>query len=169
MAAADLTDADALEASILDACEKAYEAKTKDYGEEVMREAERVFTLRVVDEYWMDHLDAMTDLRQGVGLRAYGQMNPVDVFKKEGFDMFEQMNEAIREEVVRRVFAFRLQTEEELKREQVAKITAAGGASDGTVKKQPVQKKNKVGRNEPCPCGSGKKYKNCCLDKDLNG
>ena len=82
--------------------------------------------------------------------------------------MFEQMNEAIREEIIKRLFAFRLKTEEELKREQVAKIMAAG-SDDGTVKKQPVQKKTKVGRNDPCPCGSGKKYKNCCLDKDLMG
>jgi len=162
------TDPVKLEEDLLDACHAAYAAKTKDYGEEIMREAERVFTLRVVDEFWMDHLDAMTDLRQGVGLRAYGQMNPVDVFKKEGFDMFEQMNEAIREEIIKRLFAFRLKTEEELKREQVAKIMAAG-SDDGTVKKQPVQKKTKVGRNDPCPCGSGKKYKNCCLDKDLMG
>ena len=162
------TDPVKLEEALLDACHAAYAAKTKDYGEEIMREAERVFTLRVVDEFWMDHLDAMTDLRQGVGLRAYGQMNPVDVFKKEGFDMFEQMNEAIREEIIKRLFAFRLKTEEELKREQVAKIMAAG-SDDGTVKKQPVQKKTKVGRNDPCPCGSGKKYKNCCLDKDLMG
>ena len=166
-AVAPTEDPTALEEAILDACHKAYADKTADYGEAVMREAERVFTLRVVDEFWMDHLDAMTDLRQGVSLRAYGQMNPVDVFKKEGFDMFEQMNEAIREEIVKRLFAFRLKTEEELKREQVAKITSTG-ADDGTVKKQPVQKKTKVGRNDPCPCGSGKKYKNCCLDKDLN-
>ena len=162
------TDAKVMEETILDACRAAYEKKEQEYSSEVMREAERIFMLRTVDEYWMDHLDGMTDLRQGVGLRAYGQMNPVDVFKKEGFDMFEQMNEAIRSEFVRRIFAFRLKTEEELRREAVAKIVSTGG-SDGTLKPQPVQKKAKVGRNDPCPCGSGKKYKHCCLDKEQNG
>ncbi len=153
---------------ILFAAKATYEEKSILYTPAVMREAERVFTLRVVDEYWMDHLDAMTELRQGVSLRAFGQVDPVVVYKKEGYEMFAAMNDAIRAEIVRRLFAFRLKTQEELKREQVAKITSVGG-SDGNVKRQPVVKKEKIGRNDPCPCGSGKKYKNCCLDKDLNG
>ena len=159
------TEPAAMEEAIFEACQRAYAQKEREYTPDVMREAERILMLRTVDEYWMDHLDGMTDLRQSVGLRAYGQKNPVDVFKNEGFDMFEQMNEAIRTEFVRRIFAFRLKTEEELRREAVAKIVSTGG-SDGTVKKQPVQKKDKVGRNDPCPCGSGKKYKHCCLDKE---
>jgi len=156
------------EEAILSAARETYAQKTEAYTPAIMREAERVVILRVVDEYWMDHIDAMSDLRQGIGLRAFGQMDPVVVYKKEGYEMFSAMNEAIREEVIRRLFSFRLKTQEELKREKVARITSEGG-TDGTVKQQPVVKKNKVGRNDPCPCGSGKKYKNCCLDKDQAG
>ncbi|MBE6933151.1 MAG: preprotein translocase subunit SecA [Ruminococcaceae bacterium] len=154
-----------LEAKILDQIHNTYRGKEAEYGEKLMREAERVILLRVVDEYWMDHIDAMTDLRQGIGLRAYGQHNPVDMYKKEGFDMFEGMTNAIREETVRRLFAFRIRKDEEIKRKKVAVITSEGGASDKTVKRQPVRKV-KIGPNDPCPCGSGKKYKKCCRDKD---
>ncbi|MBQ7522938.1 MAG: preprotein translocase subunit SecA [Oscillospiraceae bacterium] len=157
--------ADEIEDAILDAAEAFYAAKTERYGEAVMRELERVITLRVVDEYWMDHIDAMTDLRQGVSLRAYGQVDPVVVFQREGSEMFDAMNMAIREEIVRRLFVVELRGRDEPKREKVAKITASG-ASDGTVKRQPVVKKKKIGPNDPCPCGSGKKYKHCCRDKD---
>ena len=132
-----------------------------------MREVERVITLRVVDEYWMDHIDAMSDLRQGIVLRAYGQTDPVVEYKREGFEMFETMINTIREEIVRRLFLVQLRPQTELKREKVAQVTGEG-AGDKTVKRRPVVKKAKVGRNDPCPCGSGKKYKNCCLDKDLN-
>ena len=152
---------------ILECCQAVYAKKTEAVTEPLMRELERVITLRVVDEYWMDHIDAMTDLRQGVSLRAYGQTDPVVVYRKEGYEMFEAMNLAIREEIIRRLFLFQLKPQTEIKREKVAKITGEG-ASDGTVKRQPVVKKIKIGRNDPCPCGSGKKYKNCCLDKDLN-
>ena len=124
--------------------------------------------LRVVDEFWMDHIDAMTDLRQGITLRAYGQTDPVVAYKREGFEMFDEMIGAIKEETVRRLFLVRIKSPEEVKREKVAKVTFEGGGGDKTVKRQPVTKKAKVGRNDPCPCGSGKKYKNCCLDKDLN-
>jgi len=116
----------------------------------------------------MDHIDAMSDLRQGIVLRAYGQTDPVVEYKREGFEMFEQMIESIREEIVRRLYLAQVRPQAELKREKVAKVTSEGGAGDKTVKKQPVVKKAKVGRNDPCPCGSGKKYKNCCLDKDLS-
>ncbi len=164
------TKADAAKEAVLEAARKTYEEKTAAYTPGVMREAERVFTLRVVDEYWMDHIDAMSDLRQGIGLRAFGQVDPVVVYRKEGYEMFAAMNDAIREEVVRRLFSFRLQAAEQApKREKVARITSEGGSSDGTVKKQPVVKKVKVGRNDPCPCGSGEKYKNCCLRKDQAG
>ena len=130
-------------------------------GKSAMRELERVILLRVVDEYWMDHIDAMTELRQGIGLRAYGQSDPVVEYKREGFDMFEQMINAIQEETLRRLFTVRLKTNEELRRERVAKVTGQSGGADGTVKKQPVKKAAKIGRNDPCPCGSGLKWKKC--------
>ena len=125
-----------------------------------MRELERVVMLRVVDEYWMEHIDAMQDLRQGIRLQAYAQSNPVDAYKRESLHMFEEMVAAIQEETVRRLYSMRLKTNQEVKRERVASgITE--GRGDGTVKKQPRRVK-KVGRNDPCPCGSGKKYKKCC-------
>ena len=160
-------DAAQMTERISDMLRKSYEKKEAQYGSAVMRELERVITLRVVDEYWMDHIDAMDDLRQGIRLRAYAQTDPVIEYKREGFDMFEAMTNAIKEEIVRRVFLVRLRTNEEVKRERVAKITGEGGGGGKTVKRQPVVKKIKVGPNDPCPCGSGKKYKKCCRDKDL--
>ena len=153
---------------LLSRMKAAYVRKETALTAPVKREVERIITLRVVDEYWMDHIDAMSDLRQGITLRAYGQTDPVVEYKREGFDMFEEMIASIREEIVRRLFVVQVKPQTELKREKVAKVTSEGGAGDKTVKRQPVVKKAKVGRNDPCPCGSGKKYKNCCLDKDLN-
>ena len=142
-----------------------YARKEAAYGESVMRELERVIMLRAVDEYWMDNIDAMDDLKQGIGLRAYGQHDPVVAYKEEGYQMFTAMVEAIREETVRRLFLVRLAPKQEVKREKVAKEISTG-ATDGTVKKQPVRKEKKVGPNDPCPCGSGLKYKKCCMHKD---
>ena len=159
-------DAAQMTKKILSMLRASYAKKEAQYGAPVMRELERVMTLRVVDEYWMDHIDAMDDLRQGIRLRAYAQTDPVIEYKREGFEMFEAMTNAIKEEIVRRVFLVRLRTNEEVRRERVAKITGEGGG-DKTVKRQPVVKKIKVGPNDPCPCGSGKKYKKCCRDKDL--
>ncbi|MBQ9980827.1 MAG: preprotein translocase subunit SecA [Oscillospiraceae bacterium] len=139
-----------------------YEEKEQVLTEPIMREVERVMLLRSVDEYWMDHIDAMHELRQGVSLRGYAQTDPVVEYKREGFEMFDEMNRAIREETVRRVYLARVQRGEEVKRQEVAKVTGASGATDGSVKRQPVKNTNKVGRNDPCPCGSGKKYKKCC-------
>ena len=157
-----------LEEQILAAMHKTYAAKEAEYGEKTMRELERVILLRVVDEYWMDNIDAMTDLRQGIALRSYGQHNPVDVYKKEGYEMFEGMTNAIREETVRRLFSVRLKTDEEVKRQKVATVTGEGaGGSAKSIKRQPVRKTVKIGPNDPCPCGSGKKYKKCCRNKDL--
>ncbi len=147
-------------------CDATYAAKEAEYGAAAMREVERVITLRVVDEYWMDQIDAMDDLRRGIHLRAFGQNDPVVEYKREGYEMFETMIHAIRAETVRRLFLVRIRAQQEIKRERVATATFEG-ASDKTVKRQPIVKKVKVGRNDPCPCGSGKKYKNCCLDKDL--
>ena len=139
-----------------------YTRKEKELGEPLMRELERVMMLRVVDEYWMDNIDAMQELRQGIGLRAYGQNDPVVEYKREGYEMFERMIAAIQEETLRRIFLARIQVGGQVKRERVAKVTGESAGNDGTVKKQPVKKGQKVGRNDPCPCGSGKKYKKCC-------
>ena len=144
-----------------------YEKKEASLTPAVMRELERVVMLRVVDEYWMDHIDAMDDLKQGIGLRAYGQHDPVIAFKEEGFEMFEAMVAAIREETIRRMFLVQLRPQQEVKREKVAKETSASGTAEATVKKQPVRNRDKkVGPNDPCPCGSGKKYKKCCMQKE---
>ena len=144
-----------------------YEAKEAAYTPAIMRELERVVMLRVVDEYWMDNIDAMDDLKQGIGLRAYGQHDPVVAYKEEGFQMFEAMIRAIKEETIRRMFLVQLRTNQEVKREKVAKETGAAGAAAATVKRQPVRNAGKkVGPNDPCPCGSGKKYKKCCMQKD---
>jgi len=143
-----------------------YERKEAAYTPHTMRELERVVMLRVVDEHWMDHIDAMDDLKQGIGLRAYAQHDPVIAFKEEGYEMFVAMNNAIREEAIRRMFLVQLRTNQEVKRQKVAKETSAVGTADSVVKKQPVRKDKKVGPNDPCPCGSGKKYKKCCMQKD---
>jgi len=133
-------------------------------GEPIMRELEKMILLRNVDRQWMDHIDAMDQLRRGIGLRAYAQTDPVVAYRNIGSEMFDGMIEAIREDTARQILTVMIRSQEETKREQTAKITATSGASDGTDKKQPVKKKEKVGPNEPCPCGSGKKYKNCCGD-----
>ena len=156
-------DADALEQLLLRKATEVYAKKEAELGEPLMRELERVMMLRVVDEYWMDNIDAMQELRQGIGLRAYGQNDPVVEYKREGYEMFERMIAAIQEETLRRIFLARLQTgATTVKRERVAKVTGESAGADGTVKKQPVKKGKKPGRNDPCPCGSGKKYKKCC-------
>ena len=137
-----------------------YEMKEQAYTSPIMRELERVIMLRVVDEYWMDQIDAMNELKQGIGLRAYGQNDPVVAYKQEGFEMFENMIAAIQEETLRRLFLVRIQQNQEVKRERVAKVTSESAGNDGTVKKQPTRV-IKIGRNDPCPCGSGQKWKKC--------
>ena len=143
---------------IRDRMEERYAAREKEFGEETMRELERVALLRNVDLKWMDHIDDMSDLKQGIYLRGYGQHDPVVEYRIEGFEMFDSMIEAIREDTVKMLLTVRLRAEEP-KREQVAVPMESGG--DGTAPKRPAAKK-KVGRNDPCPCGSGKKYKHCC-------
>ena len=145
----------------LEAAEKTYEAKEAEIGTPLMRELERVIMLRVVDEYWMDHIDAMDDLKQGIRLRAYANTDPVIAYKQESLTMFEEMVSAIQTETGRRMFSVRLKKDEEVKRERVAKGMVENVGGDGTApKKQPV-KVNKIGRNDPCPCGSGLKWKKC--------
>ena len=155
---------DAAKERLYELFRETYAAREAMFGSDVMREIERVVLLHVVDEYWMDNIDAMDDLKQGIRLRAYGQTDPVVAYKREGFAMFDGMINAIREETVRRLYMVRPKANEEVRRKKVAKITGTGG-SDKTVKQQPVRK-TKVGANDPCPCGSGKKYKHCCRDKD---
>ena len=144
-----------------------YGAKEAAYGEKLMRELERVVMLRVVDEYWMDNIDAMDDLKQGIGLRAYGQHDPVIAYKEEGYEMFQAMIQAIREETIRRLFLVQVRPQQEIRREKVAKETGTTAAGQSQVKQTPVRTAaKKVGPNDPCPCGSGKKYKKCCMQKD---
>ena len=153
--------------TIFEIAAKTYEAKEAFYGEATMRELERVVMLRVVDEYWMDNIDAMDDLKQGIHLRSFASHDPVVAYKEEGFAIFEAMIQAIREETIRRMFLVQLRTNQEVKREKVAKETGTAAASKTMVKKQPVRNAaKKVGPNDPCPCGSGKKYKKCCMQKD---
>ena len=153
--------------------ETLYDLREKEFGlmpdgTPMMREVERVVLLRVVDEYWMDHIDAMDDLRRGIGLRGYGNVKPVDAYKQEGFDMFEQMIEGIRSEVVRRIYMVRIHKEEKIERKSVAKQSASNVGGDDSTRRQPVKKVKKPGRNDPCPCGKLRpnglpmKYKDCC-------
>ena len=146
--------------------EQTYLQKEATVTPAVMRELERVVMLRAVDEYWMDHIDAMDDLKQGIGLRAYGQHDPVIAYKEESYEMFQATITAIREETIRRLFLVQLRPSQEIRRQKVAKELSASGTPDGTVKKQPVRNTSKVGPNDPCPCGSGLKYKKCCRDKE---
>ncbi len=142
---------------------KIYDAKEQQYGSDTMREIERVVLLSTVDRYWMDHIDNMDELRRGIHLRSIGQHDPVVMYRNEGYDMFEHMVAAIREDTARSILTVQLRSQEEPQRKPVAKITGTSGG-DGSDKKQPVRKTaaQKVGRNDPCPCGSGLKYKKCC-------
>ena len=158
-------DREGIEEELNARAQRVYEQRERDMGElpgsnqPLMRELERVILLRVVDEYWMDHIDAMSDLRQGIGLQAYAQNNPVDAYKREGMDMFEDMISGIKDEVVKRIFTVKIRREQNIERRSVAKEAPAAPAG---VRRAPVKKAAKPGRNDPCPCGSGLKYKKCC-------
>ena len=143
-----------------------YQSKEEEYGSDVMRELERVILLKVVDTKWMAHIDDMEELKKGIGLRSYGQKNPVVEYRYEGFEMFDAMVDSIKEDTVRMLLTVKLQKNEAPEREQVAKPDAPNaGAGDGSFDGEPVRVK-KIGDNDPCPCGSGKKYKKCCKGKD---
>ena len=157
---------DELSDMLYDLAVETYEKKEESMTPTVMRELERVIMLRVVDEHWMENIDAMDDLKQGIGLRAYGQHDPVVAYKEEGYEMFQAMVQAIREETIRRMFLVQLRPAQEVKRERVAKETGTAATTNAEVKKQPVRKAKKAGPNDPCPCGSGLKYKKCCMQKD---
>lgn len=151
--------ADEIKRFMKEEAKEAYAEKVKEFGEEAFREVERVVLLRVVDQRWMDHIDAMDQLRQGIGLRAVGQIDPVRAYAEEGFDMFEAMNESIREETVR--IMYHVQNPEKMERRQVAKEVKTVNPDSGV--QEPIRRtEKKIGRNDPCPCGSGKKYKHCC-------
>ena len=136
-----------------------YDAKTNEVGEEVMRKLERYFLLRVVDAKWMDHIDNMDRLKQGITLRAYGQRDPVIEYKEEGYEMYEEMLGAIGEDVVKLMFRVQLNTNTEAKE---SGMTMVEGNGEPKKRVTTVRKEAKIGRNDPCPCGSGKKYKKCC-------
>ena len=155
-----------LKSDLLALAEKVYALREEEFGPELMRELERVVLLRNVDENWMEHIDAMSELRRGIGLRAFAQHDPVMAYKNEGFEMFEAMVNTIRENTVRMIYTMRIKGADAPKREAVAKITGEHGGDDSPVKKTPRKVENKVGRNDPCPCGSGKKYKKCCGQND---
>ncbi len=142
--------------------EALYNEREQELGDEIMRSLERMVLLRNVDSKWMDHIDNMDELRRGIGLRAYGQQDPIVAYRMESYDMFDEMSESIREETVRQMLTIRIKTKEETERKQTAKITSESGASDGSEKGRTIRKGKKVGPNDPCPCGNGKKYKKCC-------
>ena len=159
----DMMTQESLKEHFLQAVETLYAKKEEEFGEAI-REVERVLLLRVVDQKWMAHIDNMEQLRQGINLRAYAQRDPVVEYKFEAMDMFEEMIASIKEDTIRHLFHAVPQTK--IERTQVAKPVAENLGGDGTVKKQPVRKTTSIGRNDPCPCGSGKKYKHCCMDKE---
>lgn len=150
---------DSLKNNIMLLAEELYSKKEEEVGQERMREIERIILLQVIDTKWMDHIDAMDQLRQGIGLRAIGQVDPVRAYQVEGYDMFQEMIHKIQEDTVR--YLFNIEREVKIQRKQVAQPTTAVHGDDDA-KSKPVTKKQEIGRNELCPCGSGKKYKKCC-------
>ncbi len=140
--------------------ESIYAKKEEEFGYDTFREVERIVLLKTVDTLWMDHIDAMDQLRQGIGLRAMGNEDPVRAYQIEGFDMFEELIETIKNDTVKMLF--RVMPQHKMQRQMVAKITGTNSDEESQVKKKPIKKEKKVGRNDECPCGSGKKYKKCC-------
>lgn len=141
---------------------KKLEERREAYGEEIYQDLSRKILLHNVDSLWMDHIDAMDDLKEGIHLRSYAQKDPVVAFRMESYDMFDEMTATIRENTVKMMFTTVVRRREDVERQAVAKITATSSGGDDSTKKEPVRKTKKVGPNDPCPCGSGKKYKKCC-------
>ena len=158
----DEVDRDEAKAMLLKRGTDLYEAREQEITPEIMRDLERMVLLHNVDSKWMDHIDNMDELRRGIGLMAYGQQDPVVAYRIQSSDMFDEMNLSIREETVRQILTVRITRKEETERKQTAEITGESGASDGSEKGRTVRKGKKIGPNDPCPCGSGKKYKKCC-------
>ncbi len=157
-----INDTEEIAEVLLNKAQDLYDARKEELGEETVKELERVGLLRNVDIRWMEHIDAMDQLKRSMNLMGYGQKDPVIVFRDEGLDMFEEMTNGIREGTVDFVLQSRVRKEAPMERKQTVKITAQSGSDDGTVKKEPKKADKKPGRNDPCPCGSGKKYKKCC-------
>ena len=156
-------DAAEIYATLVERAHARHNEREEKYGEEVMREIERAMLLRNVDLKWMDYIDAMDELKRSVGLLGYGQKDPVVAFREYSYEMFEEMTDSLRDDTVMIVLSAEFKSDEEVKREQVAKVTSATGSGDGSEKGRTVRNdKKKVGVNDPCPCGSGKKYKKCC-------
>ncbi|MGN0941990.1 MAG: SEC-C metal-binding domain-containing protein, partial [Selenomonadaceae bacterium] len=160
---------DELKETLEKIAEDSYKAREQEFTEPVMRELEKIIMLRVVDNHWMEHLDHMDMLRQGINLQAYGQKNPLVQYKLEGYNMFEEMISQIQTDIAKLMYKVSIVTEEERKVEDRLATaqashgdeTSAAEANKKPVKKAPVRAQH-IGRNDPCPCGSGKKYKNCC-------
>ena len=157
-----IDDTEEIAEVLLNKAQELYDSRKEELGEETVKELERVGLLRNVDIRWMEHIDAMDQLKRSMNLMGYGQKDPVIVFRDEGLDMFEEMTNGIREGTVDFVLQSRVRKEAPMERKQTVKITAQSGSDDGTVKKEPKKADKKPGRNDPCPCGSGKKYKKCC-------
>ncbi|WP_290770878.1 preprotein translocase subunit SecA [Anaerofustis sp.] len=153
-----ISDKETLKTFIIDEVYKLYKKKEEEFSSEELRELERLVLLKVVDSNWMEHIDNMDQLKQGINLRAYGQIDPVQAYTKEGFEMFEEMNEIIKEDTVK--YLFHMEKVEQIVNEAPKDMYFNDG--EEAPKKKPVVNKNKIGRNDPCPCGSGKKYKKCC-------
>ena len=159
-------DRDTLQDTLIERAHALYNEREEKFTPEIMRQLERKVLLDNVDARWMEHIDARDELKKGIGLRAYGQQDPVVAFRLESFDMFDEMTASIREGTVRIMLTVPVRSEEDVRREQQAKITSTSGASDGSDKARPVRKDKKPGPNDPCYCGSGKKYKKCHMQAD---
>ena len=158
----DLHKTEDIAEALLNKAQEIYDGRVAEFGADAIKEVERVGLLRNVDIRWMDHIDAMDQLKRSMNLMGYGQKDPVIVFRDQGLDMFEEMTDGIREGTVDFVLQARIRKEEPVERKATVKITSTSGSDDGTVKKEPKKADKKPGRNDPCPCGSGKKYKKCC-------
>ena len=158
----DAFDRDAVKEDLIERGHERYNQREEELTPEIMRSLEHMILLRNVDNFWMEHIDSMEELKRGIGLRAYGNQDPVVAYRMESYDMFDEMSASIREATVRQMLTVRIRSEEDTKREQAAKVTSESGSGDGSEKGRTVRKKEAPGPNDPCPCGSGKKYKKCC-------
>ena len=157
-----MTDRTSLREALVSEIRNVYDKKESEIGNEMMRYLEKIILLQIVDSQWKDHLLAMDHLKEGIGLRGYGQRDPLVEYKKEAFEIFSEMTERISTEVLRRLFKIQIQKQEDIKREQRRQAQLNYNRGEGSVVVQTVKRTRKVGRNDPCPCGSGKKYKKCC-------
>jgi preprotein translocase subunit SecA len=156
------TDIASLRETLISEIRTVYERKESEIGSEMMRYLEKIILLQIVDSQWKDHLLAMDHLKEGIGLRGYGQRDPLVEYKKEAFDIFSEMTERISTEVLRRLFKIQIQKQETVRREQQKQEQLNYNRGEGSSVAQTVRRGRKVGRNDPCPCGSGKKFKKCC-------